>query len=119
LQGIERLSQWVNFNPWFHPMRFYNFKRVQLVHIGIGPAAIDLVADSTVAYTDGQGDKATISLVECARICRLLKEAGGFPPDGDIATSLMELKSILTAERLKRHRQVGLSDFVKSLRGGR
>ena len=37
----------------------------------------------------------------------------------DIATSLMELKSILTAERLKRERQVGLSNFVKALREGR
>jgi len=37
----------------------------------------------------------------------------------DIATSLMELKSILTAERLKLERQVGLSDFVKALREGR
>jgi guanylate kinase len=37
----------------------------------------------------------------------------------DIATSLMELKSILTAERLKRERQVGLSAFVKALREGR
>ena len=34
-------------------------------------------------------------------------------------TSLMELKSILTAERLKRERQVGLSEFVKALREGR
>jgi guanylate kinase len=31
----------------------------------------------------------------------------------------MELKSILTAERLKRERQVGLSNFVKALREGR
>jgi guanylate kinase len=37
----------------------------------------------------------------------------------DIATSLMELKSILTAERLKRERQLGLSAFVKALREGR
>jgi guanylate kinase len=37
----------------------------------------------------------------------------------DIATSLMELKSILTAERLKRERLVGLSNFVKALREGR
>ena len=37
----------------------------------------------------------------------------------DIATSLMELKSILTAERLKRERQVGMSVFVKGLREGR
>ena len=37
----------------------------------------------------------------------------------DIATSLIELKSILTAERLKRERQFGLADFVKALREGR
>jgi len=37
----------------------------------------------------------------------------------DIATSLTELKSVLTAERLKRERQFGLSAFVKALREGR
>jgi len=37
----------------------------------------------------------------------------------DIATSLIQLKSILTAERLKRDRQFGLSEFVKALREGR
>jgi guanylate kinase len=37
----------------------------------------------------------------------------------DIATSLNQLKSILTAERLKRERQFGLSGFVKALREGR
>jgi guanylate kinase len=37
----------------------------------------------------------------------------------DIATSLSNLKAILTAERLKRERQVGLSGFVKALREGR
>jgi guanylate kinase len=37
----------------------------------------------------------------------------------DIATSLNNLKAILTAERLKRERQVGMSVFVKGLREGR
>jgi guanylate kinase len=37
----------------------------------------------------------------------------------DIATSLNNLKAILTAERLKRERQVGMSGFVKALREGR
>jgi guanylate kinase len=37
----------------------------------------------------------------------------------DIATSLIQLKSILTAERLKRERQYGLAGFVKALREGR
>ena len=37
----------------------------------------------------------------------------------DIATSNANLKAILTAERLKRERQVGMSGFVKGLREGR
>jgi guanylate kinase len=37
----------------------------------------------------------------------------------DIATSLNQLKAILTAERLKRERQSGLAGFVKALREGR
>ncbi|MBX9945497.1 MAG: guanylate kinase [Reyranella sp.] len=37
----------------------------------------------------------------------------------DIATSLTQLKAILTAERLKRERLSGLSEFVKALREGR
>jgi len=37
----------------------------------------------------------------------------------DIATSLTQLKAILTAERLKRERLFGLSEFVKALREGR
>ncbi len=37
----------------------------------------------------------------------------------DIAASVMQLKAVLTAERLKRERQYGLSDFVKALREGR
>ncbi|WP_421999548.1 guanylate kinase [Reyranella sp.] len=39
--------------------------------------------------------------------------------NSDIGTSLTSLKAILTAERLKRERQVGLSVFVKGLREGR
>jgi guanylate kinase len=37
----------------------------------------------------------------------------------DIGTSLTNLKAILTSERLKRERQVGMSGFVKGLREGR
>jgi len=39
--------------------------------------------------------------------------------NSDIGTSLTNLKAILTAERLKRERQVGMSNFVKALREGR
>ena len=62
---------------------FYNFKRVRLIHVGVGPATIDRIADETIEFTDDQGVSSTISLVECARIYRLLREAGAFPPGGD------------------------------------
>jgi guanylate kinase len=39
--------------------------------------------------------------------------------NSDIGTSLTNLKAILTAERLRRERQVGMSVFVKGLREGR
>jgi len=48
--------------------QFYNFKRVRLVHIDVGVARIDHIADAAVSFTDDRGDKAAISLVECARI---------------------------------------------------
>ena len=37
----------------------------------------------------------------------------------DIEASVTQVRSILTAERLKRQRQVGLPEFVKGLREGR
>lgn len=36
----------------------------------------------------------------------------------DVERSVEEVRAILRAERLKRRRQIGLGDFVKSLRGG-
>ena len=36
----------------------------------------------------------------------------------DLAESVAQVKAILAAERLKRNRQIGLTDFVKSLRDG-
>ena len=37
---------------------------------------------------------------------------------GDIAASTDEVQAIVTAERLKRVRQLGLAEFVNRLRGG-
>jgi guanylate kinase len=37
----------------------------------------------------------------------------------EISSSLTQLRAILQAERLKRRRQIGLSDFVRALRAGR
>ena len=36
--------------------QYYNFKRIRLVHIGVGPASVDRIADATVFFTDDQGE---------------------------------------------------------------
>ena len=36
----------------------------------------------------------------------------------DLDTSVSEVEAIVTAERLRRTRQIGLADFVNRLRGG-
>ena len=36
----------------------------------------------------------------------------------DLETSIQRVRAVLLAERLKRHRQVGLAEFVKGLREG-
>jgi len=63
--------------------QFHNFKRVRLVHVGVGVAGIDRIGDSSLFFTDDQGAKREISLLECARIYRLLREANAFPPGDD------------------------------------
>lgn len=63
--------------------RFFNFKRARIVHVGVGPAAIDGIADGQLAFTDDQGGKSALSLLECARVYLLLREAGAFPPGED------------------------------------
>ncbi len=81
--------------------RFFNFKRIRLVPIGVGPAAIDRIADATVSFTDDLGEASTISLVECARISRLLREARAFPPgDDDDWGSLAIVHDFATLELL-------------------
>jgi hypothetical protein len=61
--------------------RFYNFKSVELVRIGTGPARIVQVAGSTVQYTNASGAGLSVDLEECAQIYQLLNDAGLFPPD--------------------------------------
>jgi guanylate kinase len=38
--------------------------------------------------------------------------------NADLATSIARVRTILAAERLRRERQIGLYDFVRSLQGG-
>jgi hypothetical protein len=42
-----------------------DFHDIELVHIGIGPAAITAVSQDSVEYTDDQGQRWTIDLNEC------------------------------------------------------
>ena len=65
-------------------MRFFEFKAVELVHIGIGSANIASIAEGTLFYSNDHGQKLAIDLVECARIHKCLQEIGAFPPGEDM-----------------------------------
>lgn len=60
--------------------RFYNFKPVELVHIGAAPARIVQIAGPVLDYIDDAGASLSIDLQECARIYGALESAGLFPP---------------------------------------
>jgi hypothetical protein len=62
-------------------MRFYDFKAVELVHIGSGPADIVAIAGPRVEYTDDNGKSLVVDLAECARVYRCLCDRRAFPPD--------------------------------------
>ena len=64
-------------------MRFFNFKSVELVHIGRAPAGIVAIAGSRVEYTDDNGKGLVVDLAECARVYRCLCDLRAFPPDDD------------------------------------
>ena len=70
-------------------MRFFEFKSVELVHIGVGSANISSIAEGTLFYANDHGKKLAIDLVECARIheclswlCSQFKTKNGRPGKG-------------------------------------
>src|SRR5258708_14720042 len=65
-------------------LRFFNFKSVELVHIGSGRADIVVIEKSSVTFTDDIGRHLAIDLGECARIHNCLREIGAFPPGEDL-----------------------------------
>jgi len=64
--------------------RFFNFKSVECVRIGTGPARITQVTDQKVEYIDEGGRELFVDLQECERIFGALEIAGLFPPSDDM-----------------------------------
>ena len=64
--------------------RFFNFKSVELVRVGVGNARITRITDQKVEYTDENGRELFVDLEECARIGGCLEIAGLFPPSDDL-----------------------------------
>jgi hypothetical protein len=81
-------------------MRFFNFKSVELVHIGHAPADIIAIAGSRVEYTDDNGNGLVVDLEECARVYRCLRDLRAFPPDEalDWSTLIDEVPGFATLE---------------------
>ena len=64
--------------------RFFNFKSVECVRIGTGPARITRVTDQKVEYIDESSRELFVDLQECERIAGRLEIAGLFPPSDDL-----------------------------------
>jgi hypothetical protein len=62
-------------------MRYFNFKAIELVHVGTPPAGIILLEKPRLEYTDDEGRRLDIDLEECARIYGCLTQMAAFPPD--------------------------------------
>ena len=62
--------------------------------------------------------------VVAARMAKSVEEMSHWPEydylivNSDVEESVAQVRAIVTAERLRRKRQLGLADFVKSLRAG-
>ena len=94
-------------------MRYYNFKSVELVHIGSGPAGIVSIAGANVEYTDDAGRRLQIDLEECARIYRCLTQVHAFPPGDDLDWgSLIDTMPGFAAEPLSVQAVVGLRGAI-------
>ena len=59
---------------------FYNFRNVELVHVGRGQARIVNVNGRAISYVNETGDDQLINLDECRCMFSALVEAGGYPP---------------------------------------
>lgn len=64
--------------------RVFNFKSVELVRLGVGPARITRVTAQKIEYTNESGRELFVDLEECARIGGCLETAGLFPPSSDM-----------------------------------
>ena len=63
--------------------RFFNFKWIEVVHIGTKSARITAVTRQRVNYVDEVGNNLSIDLEECARMFLCLESSGLFPPTDD------------------------------------
>ena len=82
------------------PERFYDFKAVELVHIGREPAEIVAITGARVEYIDDNGMGLVVDLEECARVYRCLRDRRAFPPrdDQDWGALIDEVPGFATLE---------------------
>jgi hypothetical protein len=63
---------------------YYNFKNVERIRMGEGPAKISEIARTKIVYIDGRGVQQFVDLEESARTCGVLERTGAWPPPEDL-----------------------------------
>lgn len=87
---------------------FYNFKNVELVRMGDGPARISEIAPAKIVYIDGRGVEQFVDLEESARTCSVLERTGAWPPPEDLDWSAYAAAHPELYKRDFKHRLVGM-----------
>lgn len=63
---------------------FYNYKNVQFVRMGEGPAKISEISPTKILYIDDSSIEQSVDLEESARTCSVLERTGAWPPPEDM-----------------------------------
>jgi len=95
------------------PSRFYNFKKIEVVHIGRGEARIVSITGPCLQFVDDLGQPSQIDLEECARMQVCLEQAQAFPPGEDFDwAALADATAGFASLPLSGQRVVGLRAAV-------
>ena len=104
---------------WQGTQQLYKSMRQDVVSVFVLPPSASELKARLERRAEDNADVITRRLRNAAEEIPHWNEYDYILVNRDLDKSFTRLRSILTAERLRRERQLGLSDFVKALREGR
>jgi guanylate kinase len=103
---------------WQGTQQLAQTARADLVSVFILPPSIDALEQRLKTRAQDSADVVAKRMAKAADEMSHWAEYDYIIVNDDLETSIQRVRAILLAERLKRHRQIGLAEFVKELREG-